>query len=268
MTKRLSCTFVIFAASQFAAAGLLPAPFVVTQASACIGSGPGIQCSQAPSGTLTSGGETLGFTDQASALFGIMHIAASANFTNLSNDQAFSIGYAAIQDNLVINSATKNGQVGNLVISYYLDGTVSKSGAGNAFNQVVATVTNPGQAMQNNIDDYQGTVLPGTYQVPLVFHFVYGTSFTLYFSMQATTGTVFDQGGVGYSVVNATGSGSGSANFFNTFVLNGLNTDASDAIYSGGSTNYGASGVAPEPATFALSGAALIAVALWRRKKA
>jgi len=107
----------------------------------------------------------------------------------------------------------------------------------------------------------------------MVFNFRYGTPFDLYFSMQATAGTMIDLSGSGYQLQNRTGDGTGAVDFTDTWVLNGLGTTDSlgnpvlDSTFTADSaTPYGQAGVAPEPATLVLSAAAMLAFGLIRRK--
>jgi hypothetical protein len=268
MTAKLFCGAVVMAAAEFAWAG------IVTQANACLGVVPNRQCSVAPSGTLTSGTESLGFTDYATATFGIMHIGASVNISNLVDDQAFALGFDSVQDHLTIDSPSMHGQIGHLVVKYYIAGTISNSGGvANAFLQVVTRVSNPGSASQNSVEDDNASVAPSTHTVPMVFNFIYGNPFDLYFSMQATAGTMIDQNGLGYQLQNRTGSGTGTVDFIDTWVLNGLGTlDSQDnpvmdsTFTADSATPYTQDGVVPEPATLVLSGAAMLALAFIRRK--
>jgi hypothetical protein len=272
MTAKLFCGAVLMAAAEFAWAG------IITQANAClgvVGVGAGRQCSGAPSGTLASGGESLGFTDYATATFGTMHIGASVNILNLSNDQAYALGFDSVQDHLTIDSPSQHGQIGHLVVTYYIDGTISNSGGiADAFLQVVTRILpNTDFALQNSVEDDNTSVPAGTHTVPVVFNFRYGSPFDLYFSMQATAGTMIDLSGSGYQLKNRTGSGMGAVDFTNTWVLNGLGTTDSlgnpvmDSTFSADSgTPYTQDGVAPEPATLVLSGAAMLAFGFIRPK--
>lgn len=240
-------------------------PFTQIQPEACLDGTAAGHCSTALSGSFTFGNDHMTYNDSAASFFGIMHVSTSSSFT-VSNNQAFSYGFVAFQDDITVNSLTKQGQPGTLTLGYTVDGTISQSGQSTAFLQVVMRVFAP--SLQNWVDDFPTTTpITGTH-VSRAFNIVYGTPFTLYFSMQATNGTVSDLGLMGYNIVTRNGSGSGSADFFNTFRLDGLATDDPNASFASSSmTTYTQQGVVPEPSTFLLGGLGVIAIALSRVRK-
>jgi hypothetical protein len=107
--------------------------------------------------------------------------------------------------------------------------------------------------------------------LPDPIQFVYGQPFGLSIYLGASAGTA-----TGYGVLNeVTGSGGGSADFFDTFVLTGLDpTDASGnsvsgAVFSSQSgTVYSIDGVVPEPSTIVPLLFGLVAVIQAKRRLA
>jgi hypothetical protein len=120
---------------------------------------------------------------------------------------------------------------------------------GSAFAVVV---TEAGTSLgQQWVQQYNSSV-DGTFSLPAPIQFVYGRAFGLSIYLGASAGTP-----TGYGILNAeTGSGEGSANFFDTFVLTGLHpTDANGNPVAGAEfssqsgTLYSVNGVVPEPST-------------------
>ncbi len=252
-------------AAQAGWAGLI----VNTQTTACLDNSS--HCSFAGSGTLTNGAESNTFTQAATATSGIMHISAASTFS-VNNSEAWSLAFVQFKENLTINSASKNGQTGHLVLGYRIDGTVAQSGVADSFLQVVSRVYAP--TLQNYVKDYN-TNTDGSFIIPLVYTFIYGQQFTLDMSMQAMVGTANDLGN-GYQLVNRTGTGSGNVNFINTLVVNQLTTNdvndqnVSDSTFTADSgavyTQAGVSTV-PEPATILMAAFGIVAIVLHRTTK-
>ncbi len=270
---RLLTTVLVLVLAQTAGATSI----LSTQSVACLdGTAPG-QCSGLSGGTLTNGGDTMTWAgDVATAGFGLLHVATDMTNFSVTNGTALSYGFVSFQDMLTISDPSKTGQTGNLTVSYYIDGSVGHSGSGSGFLQVVTRVctplcTSPVPAADNYVADFNSVGASSSYNeslvVPKTFSFTYGTQFEMYFSMQATAGSINDSGpGGGYSNLPVTGSGSGFANFANTLQLNGLQTGDANATFSSDSgTVYTADGV-PEPATLLLCGAPLVLLFSRRRK--
>src|SRR4029077_14060405 len=100
-----------------------------------------------------------------------------------------------------------------------------------------------------------------------------GTKFEIYLSMQATAGSI-TQNGQGYSLGPRTTSRSGVSKFISTLVVNEMQTAAgmgnavTDSMFLAESgTTYTQAGVAPEPATWLLMAFALPAFFLVRRAR-
>ncbi len=224
----------------------------------CIGSSTPPFCSvfyltqpQDASGTATLSGtfgptsaqETV--TADAHAGYGVLNASASSSYSVSGTPESdFITANSSFEDLLTISDPLLNGQAGSLYVSYSLDGQIT----GSAFAVLIAQGgTSPGQQVQ----EYDSSV-DGTFSLAAPITFVYGQAFDLSMQLSVSAGTP-----TGYGVLNAvTGSGSGNADFFNTFVLTGLDpTDANGnpvagALFSSQSgTTYSADGVVPEPST-------------------
>jgi len=254
---------------MLATAGLCHAGAILeTQADSCLDTSAPGTC-KGGSGTMTDGGNSQTYAVSAASLYGFLHVSASSTF-NVTNGWALALGYVGFYDDVTITSPTHaNGTAGTLHLSYYIDGTNTHTGGGNAFLQVIARdyaetdLVNP---VVNYVQDFNGASVNGTFAVT-AFPFIYGTQFEIYLSMQATAGTITDNGGHGYNNPVVTASGSGSSNFYNTLVVTGMQTDSSDGTFNSTSgQTYTQDGVVPEPATWALVGLA-IPVVLWKRRR-
>jgi hypothetical protein len=260
----------IFSIALLATAGLCHGNAILTtQANSCLDTSAPGAC-KGGSGTLTDGGNSETYAVSASSLFGILHVSASSTF-NVTNGWALALGFVSFKDDITITSPTHaNGTTGSLTVDYFIDGTNSTTNTGgnggNAFLQVsVEKRTTADVFVSGYTHDFNGSSVSGTFAAtPITF--TYGTAFELYVSMQATAGSIIDSG-VGYTFPNVTGSGSGASNFFNTLVVNGLQTGDGDDTFSATGGAYTASGVVPEPGTFALVGLVIPAV-LWGRRRA
>jgi hypothetical protein len=145
---------------------------------------------------------------------------------------------ASFDDLLKISDPSLNGQAGLLYVSYALSGQIS----GSAFAVVISAA---------GAQEYHSSV-DGTFALVAPISFVYGQAFDLSMQLSVSAGTP-----TGFGVLNAeTASGSGTANFFDTFVLTGLDpTDANGNPVTGATfssqsgTTYSINGVVPEPTT-------------------
>lgn len=224
----------------------------------CIGSSTPPFCSvffltqpQDASGTATLNGtfgptsaqETV--TANAHAGYGVLNASASSSYSVSGTPESdFVTANSSFEDLLTISDPILNGQAGSLYVSYSLDGQITGSG----FGVVIAQGgTSPGQQVQ----EYDSSV-NSTFALAAPITFVYGQAFDLSMHLSVSAGTP-----TGYGVLNAvTGSGSGTADFFNTFVLTGLNpTDSNGKVVTGAlfssqsGTTYSVDGVVPEPST-------------------
>jgi hypothetical protein len=236
-------------------------------------------CVGGPSGTQQLGADFNTFAESALAGYGKLQVSASSTFS-VTNGFAESLGIVSFTDDLTITSpGHPNGTLGILHPGYTIDGSSSSTGGGNAFLQVVARdidiTTNPGNpsTLVNYVIDYNSSV-NGSFTVPSAFPFIYGKKFELYISLQATAGSITDDGHHGYSLMPRTAAGSGTADYSHTLVLTQLQTnDGSDnrvtdsTITSDSGTAYTQDGVVPEPGTWALVGLSIPAIIVLRRRR-
>jgi PEP-CTERM motif len=210
----------------------------------------------------TSAQETV--SADAHAAYGVLNASASSSYSVVGTPEAdFVTANSTFEDILTITDPSLNGQQGLLFLSYSLDGQVS----GSSFAVVITEAgTNLGQQWAQQ---YKSSV-DGTFSLPDPIQFVYGQAFGLSIQLSVSAGTP-----TGYGVLNPeTGSGSGSANFFDTFVLTGLDPTTasgdpvSGAVFSSQSgTAYSVGGVAPEPSSTVLMLLGLAAIVVANRRK-
>ena len=217
------------------------------------------------------------YNAQAQTSPGSLHASASVDYSRspTATDSRFLYASSIYRELLTVNSATLQGQAGTLTIVFNLDGTISESGSGNALAYVglqAGTETNP-EAYAETFSVFQSS-FDGSVQ--LTVPIVYGQEFLLSAALGAFAGSVAfcptcPLGVQGYA---ATGVGGGSANFFNTLELAALIPTSSasqfvaDARFASGSgTEYGFTGVVPEPGTFMLLGTGLALAALRLRRR-
>ncbi len=195
-------------------------------------------------GTFGPGSAQETVSANAQAAFGLLKAGASSSYSiSGTPESAFVTANATSEDIITISDPSLNGQTGYLELSYSLDGTVT----GSAFAVVVVKA---GTALeQQSVQEYDSSV-SGTFSLSNPIQFVYGQAFGLSIYLGAEAGNSTGYGALAETV----GSGSGSAQFFDTLVLTGLDTlDANGtpvtgAIFSSQSgTAYSVDGVVPEP---------------------
>lgn len=198
--------------------------------------------------------------------------ASSSNTLNISGTPALENFFsdASFLDIMTIDFAPFTGLQGKLAITYTLDGTISPSGIDNAFSQVGIYV---GPSLQQSKTDTYTSSVSG--QFTHLFTFIYGQPFGLNFFLDAHSGTVIPLPLLnGWTAGFQTGSGNATADFSNTLLLSGLTvfdptgqsivTDAQFSSASG--TQYGPSGVIPEPNLLFILIPASLLFGLIRRK--
>jgi hypothetical protein len=233
--------------------------------------------------TLVNGDSMVG-SATADAEFGRLMVKASAEYILTTPETAFTFGGAHTIELLTIDAPGRTGDPGTLDVTYLLDGTISSSGAVSAV--VIAGVLSGGD--QPFHQDFVG--LPEIHfvslskEVTVSVPFTFGDPFFLAMVMQAAAGTGELCPGFPspscpdspITIVERTGAGSGSADFFSSMSLTHLIPMAAgvpvlDATFSSASgTRYSVDGVVtvvPEPSSLLLLGTGLAVAALrWRRK--
>jgi hypothetical protein len=182
---------------------------------------------------------------------------------------------AGFQDIVTISFAPFTGDPGILYISYTVNGTIANSGVDNSFTQLSVQL---GPAT-GSLNQFYGTTLSsstsGTFAIPQEFTFIYGQPFAMNFELFAQSGSaVALPGGDTYDYFS--GLGSASDNFLDTVTLSGLTpldptgqTVVTGAQFSSESgTQYGLTGIVPEPSFIGLMvPLLLIAVYIHRRNR-
>jgi hypothetical protein len=248
------------AANDTVCIGSSTPPFCTVFHDTQLASPPGIA---ALSGTFgpASAYETVSADAQAS--YGVLGASASSSFDVSGTPESdFITANANFEDILTISDPALNGQPGLLYASYSLDGTIS----GSAFAVVI---TEAGTALQQQWTQQYDSSVNGTFSLPAPIQFVYGQPFGLSMQLSVSAGTP-----TGYGVLNAeTGTGSGTADFFDPFVLTGLDpTDADGNPVTGAEfssqsgTHYSVDGVVPEPSTVVSLLLIFTAMALAKRR--
>lgn len=242
---------------------------------------PGISGSQGSgfvelSGTF--GSAFLSSSAAANAAPGALNTRGAVSYDLSSPGYRFVAGNAQVIDRLTITAnGIAPGTAGLLDTSFTLDGTITKSGTGDA--ATIFAVQWGGNAPFDQADG-QGFVKSSstaeTFSVNAI-PFVFGQPFYFSLFMASGAGTIracpaCDEG---IEIFQATGAGGGSADFFNTLLLSGLtptdlqgNPIANPLFASDSGAQYTVNGVTavPEPGTLILLGSG-VAMLLRRRSK-
>ena len=229
-----------------------------------------------PQQTFTVGSLYTTFAAQAQTSPGSLHASAYADYSRSPTATDSRVAYASSlnRELMTVNSATLQGQAGTLDVVFNLDGTIFGSGSATALAYVIlqaGTETDP-EAYGEQPFLFQ-TSFDGSVQLSVPI--IYGREFLLTTALGVFAGSVelcpaCLLGVKGYA---ATGTGTGSAQFFNTLELAALiptanNQFVSDATFGSGSgTQYGFTGVVPEPGTFVLLGTGLALAAMRLRRR-
>jgi hypothetical protein len=222
----------------------------------------------------------------ATATYGSLGVESFTSFAiSGSPESAYSDAIAYDRDNMTVSSPAFNGSEGLLYLYYTLDGTIATSGAGTSVVQVAIDVTNSVTSVEQMTNTAYTSSTSGTFLAPTAFTFTFGQPFELQICLGAATGTQITPavlsssghlttaecspgGGSGL-----TGSGTGTASFFNTLTLSGITvTDSAGDPVSGvqftsaSGTQYGPDGVVPEPGSLLLLGSGLTVAVVLRRR--
>jgi hypothetical protein len=213
--------------------------------------------------------------------FGDLHARASINYDLIAPGERDLFAATGWTDQLTISSPGLNGTTGSLDASFLLDGSLTNSG--NGFAGVVVgiawsnTPIDLNAGVPNVINLY--TSIPsGGQAVDASVPFTFGTPFYFASFLFAGVGTLTECPSCDLLVqgVPLTGSGSGTADFYDTLALTGLHPfvdgkAVSDVQFSSGSgTAYSLDGVAtsvPEPTSLMLLGGGLLTLCGRRRSK-
>ena len=221
----------------------------------------------------------------ADAQFGSLSATASGSYDLAFASTRLALAGAVTTDLLTISAPLDapelDGQAGTLDITFLLDGTLQSTGGAGAVAWVAITAGLDPDAFSGNNQEFASDylVVPAG-EVVVPFNIVFGQPFYLSMFLGAAAGTpmsCFVCNGGDTDVLPATGTGSASADFFNTLVLSGLlPMDANgnavlDAQFSSASnTRYSVEGVVPEavpePGSLLLLGSGLALTFMRRRR--
>jgi len=226
-------------------------------------------------GSLAANQATMTIAASGNGGYGDLHAGASASFDITgSPTTAFVRGGAGFVDEITISFAPRNGQAGLLYLNYALAGTISSTGNGHAFTDVVVQA-GPSlfPAAQSWIQTYTAST-SGFFSLPAPINFVYGQPFGLSFDLETFAGTATPNSNGMFNRGIASGVGTGSAQFLNTLVLTGLTPTDLNGNLAGGAqfasasgTRYSTEGVAPEPSTVLLSLLGIGAITIIRARR-
>jgi hypothetical protein len=219
---------------------------------------------------------------KATSAFGSLGVSGSDSFDIAGTAQkSFAFANALAVDGLTIDFAPLNGAQGTLLVSYTLHGLISSANQGAAFAGV-GVIVNTASGHQEFEKQYNASA-NGAFAVPQAFTFTYGQQFGLGLQLDVAAGAVrpLDPSAadalLGFDAITLTGQGSGTADFFNTLELTGLQVldplgkdISSQVLFSSASgTVYTPNGVSavPEPATFLLIGTGIAGLVTRRRRQ-
>ena len=221
----------------------------------------------------------------ATATYGSLGVESFTSFAiSGSPKSGYTTAIAWDRDNITISSPSFDGSMGILYVDYTLDGTIATSGAGTSVVQVAIDVTNSVTSVEQMTNTAYTSSASGTFRAPTAFTFTFGRPFELQFCLGAATGTgiIPDLSSSGHvepaqcspgGGSGLTGTGSGTASFFNTLTLSGMTvTDSAGNPVSGvqftsaSGTQYGPDGVVPEPGSLLLLGSGLTVAVVLRRR--
>lgn len=231
------------------------------------GSGPALV---EDDGTTTIGGGTFSYDASASAAYGELKGYSSSTSTAMTSPQSTGAGTdSGFTDVLTVNYAPLTGLQGFMTVDYALDGTSTVTGPAGAGATVVTSVSNGAEFVgaSESVQLYAG-VVSGTFSVPYLVAFTYGTPFNISFQMLTGAGTFNVTAGGGILLLPTTLAASGTSDFSDTLVLSGLTTSDSQGnptplatFTSGSGTTYTQDGiVTPEPSVVLLLGSGIISI--------